>query len=127
MELPMTRNNTRSNSLPRLLVFVLLLRYGGHEMGPDRSLTPARSQSDSAQTGALKPTAVQPPPNIAIGAGDQLDIEVFDTPELSGSVPRQPDRRNQLTVLGNIQVAGLTPNQAARKIEARVEVPWHAD
>ena len=60
-------------------------------------------------------------PNIAIGAGDQLDIEVFDTPELSGSARVSQTGEINLTVLGNIQVAGLTPNQAARKIESELK------
>ncbi|HEX3470941.1 MAG TPA: polysaccharide biosynthesis/export family protein [Silvibacterium sp.] len=78
-------------------------------------------QSDPAQAQTASPANTDRAPNIAIGPGDQLDIEVFDTPELSGSTRVSQTGEVNLTVLGNIQVAGLTPNQAARKIESELK------
>jgi polysaccharide export outer membrane protein len=70
---------------------------------------------DADQTGQSRS------PTIAIGAGDQIDIEIFDTPELSGPLRVSQTGEVNMPVLGNIQVAGLTPNQAARKIEAELK------
>ena len=77
--------------------------------------------SDPAQTQTATPPASDQPPKITIGPGDQVDIEVFDTPELSGSTRVSQTGEVNLTVLGNLQVAGLTPNQAARKIESELK------
>jgi polysaccharide export outer membrane protein len=57
--------------------------------------------------------------NAEIGPGDVLDVEVFDTPELSLSSARVGnDGDVTLPVLGAVHVAGLSANQAARMIEA---------
>ncbi|HYK34997.1 polysaccharide biosynthesis/export family protein [Alloacidobacterium sp.] len=56
-------------------------------------------------------------PNIAIGAGDLLNIVVFDTPELTTSVRVTQDGDVNLPVLGMMKLAGLNTIEAARKIE----------
>jgi polysaccharide biosynthesis/export protein len=56
-------------------------------------------------------------PKIDIGPGDLLNIDVFDTPELSGTARVNQNGEANLTVLGTIHLAGLTANQAARRIE----------
>ena len=56
-------------------------------------------------------------PKITIGPGDLLDVEVFDTPELSGTTRVNQNGEANLVVLGTVRLAGLTANQAARKIE----------
>jgi polysaccharide export outer membrane protein len=59
--------------------------------------------------------------NSVIGADDVLDVEVFDTPELSTATARVSEAGDvNLPVLGTVEVAGLSPSQAARKIEARL-------
>jgi polysaccharide export outer membrane protein len=58
-----------------------------------------------------------PPPNIAIGAGDLLNIVVFDTPELTTSVRVSQDGDVNLPVLGMMRLAGLGTTDSARKIE----------
>ena len=122
MELPMTRNNPRSNGLPGLLVFALCFGIAVAGWGQSDPVTSTPSPSDSAQTGAAQADQQSSrPPTIAIGAGDQLDVEVFDTPELSGASRVSQTGEINIAVLGNVQVAGLTPNQAARKIEAELK------
>ncbi len=56
-------------------------------------------------------------PKITIGPGDLLDVEVFDTPELSGTTRVNQNGEANLVVLGTVRVAGLTANQAAIKVE----------
>lgn len=57
---------------------------------------------------------------LQISSGDLLELNVFDTPELSGKL-RVDERGNiALPLAGALPVAGLTAEQAARKIEARL-------
>lgn len=56
-------------------------------------------------------------PAIDIGPGDLLDIEVFDTPELSTHVRVTQDGFANLPVIGRIELSGLNADQAARVIE----------
>ncbi len=114
MESPMTRNNIPRIKSWRLLLFFFCL---GVAVTSWAQTDPTQSDPDRTHS---TPNADKAP-NIAIGAGDQLDIEIFDTPELSGSVRVSQTGEINLTVLGNIQVAGLTPNQAARKIESELK------
>lgn len=60
-------------------------------------------------------------PAIVIGPGDVLDVEVFDTLELSQPTARvsQAGQVN-LPVLGQVQIAGLNADQAARRIESQL-------
>ncbi|GGH09777.1 polysaccharide biosynthesis/export family protein [Silvibacterium dinghuense] len=66
---------------------------------------------------AARPAEPSSVPKIAIGPGDMLDVEVFDTPELSGSTRVNQSGEANLVVLGTVHLAGETPNQAARTIE----------
>jgi polysaccharide biosynthesis/export protein len=55
--------------------------------------------------------------SLRIGPGDVIQIQVFDTPSLSGSA-RVTDSGEVILVLGaKVKVAGLTSDQAARVIE----------
>src|ERR1700679_2348912 len=55
--------------------------------------------------------------SLVIGPGDQLHIQVFETPDLEQH-PRVTDAGDiPLMLLGNVSVNGLTPAQAATKIE----------
>ncbi len=56
-------------------------------------------------------------PLIQIGAGDLLNVIVFETPELSASVRVNQDGDANLPVLGRVHVAGLSANDASRVIE----------
>ena len=60
-------------------------------------------------------------PRIVIGPGDVLNIQVFDTPELSIEAARV-SQGGQVTmpVLGIVDVAGLNAIEAAQRIEAEL-------
>ncbi len=55
--------------------------------------------------------------SILIGPGDMLHVQVFDTPELEQHARVTDDGNVPLIFLGNVHVAGLTPEAAARLIE----------
>ena len=74
---------------------------------------PALGQVNGAQ-----PRQTVAEANAIIGPNDVLDVEVFDTPELSlASAHVSNDGTVTLPVLGIVQLDGLNANQAARKIE----------
>lgn len=80
----------------------------------------APGPSALAQTKPSEPEAAAAPA-IVIGPGDVVDVEVFDTPELSQPSARvgQSGQVN-LPVLGQVQIAGLNADQAARRIESQL-------
>ena len=60
-------------------------------------------------------------PKILIGPGDVLDVQVFDTPELSMEAVRVGQNGEvSLPVLGLVKVAGLNAVEAARRIETNL-------
>lgn len=55
--------------------------------------------------------------SLLIGPGDQLHIQVFDTPEME-QMPRVTDAGTiPLLFVGDVHVAGMTPGDAAHEIE----------
>jgi polysaccharide biosynthesis/export protein len=55
--------------------------------------------------------------SLLIGPGDQLHIQVFDTPEME-QTPRVTDAGMvPLLLVGDVKVAGMTPGDAAHEIE----------
>ena len=66
--------------------------------------------------------SVQAQDSLLIGPGDQIHVQVYDTPEMD----QQPSVTDQgyvpLAFIGNVHVAGLTPAAAAKVIEHDLEV-----
>ena len=56
-----------------------------------------------------------------IGPGDQLQISVWKTPELSTAVPVRPDGRISTPLVTDIVAAGKTPEELGHDIEARLK------
>jgi polysaccharide biosynthesis/export protein len=64
------------------------------------------------------PSSVAPPDEYLINPGDELDIYVFDVPELSHTYTVSPSGVVSVPLLPQpIQAQGLTPNQFARAME----------
>ena len=56
-----------------------------------------------------------------IGAGDQLNVFVYDSPQLSMAVPVRPDGRISTPLVPEIVAAGKTPSQLARDLTERLK------
>jgi polysaccharide biosynthesis/export protein len=100
--------------MPRtLLLFALLAGF----ICPlaAQNLTPVNSIFSSSEPS----TPIAHP--LKISAGDQLDIEVFDTPELSTKVRVDEHGAITLPLAGVIPVFGLTAEQAGKEIETRLQ------
>lgn len=99
-EPPMTRNSRFSRAVWQLMVCTVCL-------------LPLISTAQQMPTATAGETA----PAIAIGPGDLLNIVVFDTPELSASVRVNQNGEVDIPVLGLLNVAGMTANQASSRIQ----------
>lgn len=56
-------------------------------------------------------------PLYKIGSGDQIQIFVWDNPELSVSVPVRPDGRINTPLVEDLEAAGKNPTELARELE----------
>ena len=57
---------------------------------------------------------------LVLGPGDQIDVTVFNTPELSGRLRIDQGGSIELPVGGHLKVSGLSPDQAGHAIEAQL-------
>lgn len=72
-------------------------------------------QRDSHVTARVRTTANTDPPYV-IGPQDVLDINVWEEPSVSRTVPVRPDGKISLPLLNDVQAAGLTPDQLGKDI-----------
>jgi polysaccharide export outer membrane protein len=94
-------------------------------MPPPPNLTPTQGQPPTLLPGSLK--IPPPPPNkinhsssglggYTLGGGDNIRIDVFDLPQLSGQYQIPAGGNIQLPLIGSISIQGLTLEQAASAI-----------
>ena len=93
--------------------------------------TPFRADPDSGASANTAPTRVaspaanfqdaqQNPHEYRIGSGDVLGVEVWKEPDASNpTLAVRPDGRISLPMLGEMNVAGLTPNELERQLTAK--------
>lgn len=75
----------------------------------------AQQPTSSAPVAAEQPSA----PPLIIGAGDLIEVGMFDSPELSGRFRVDQNGDVDLPLLGIVHVSGMTAQQAAKLIEDR--------
>jgi polysaccharide export outer membrane protein len=85
------------------------------------SATPrSRPQSGPTNEPAAAPRELggkQAPYSLIISAGDLLDLQVFDSPDLSGKLRVNQHGEINMSLGGSIKVEGLTAEQAAGAVE----------
>lgn len=69
---------------------------------------------DELPSGALKPAPYQ------VAPGDRLVVNVWNQPPLSGEVLVRPDGNITLPLVGDVQVVGATPQQAAEAVARKL-------
>lgn len=74
---------------------------------------------DSPAPSNARPPAAETSKYI-IGPGDTLDVFVWETPELSATVPVRPDGKITTPLVEDVQAVGKTPTQLARDLEAEL-------
>ncbi len=108
----MRSNKRYLGALPALLT-LLLLPHQAWAQAP-----PAQTAAETAQAApALPAVSGDEAPSILIGAGDLLNVQVFETPELSASVRVSQGGDAELPVLGTVHLAGLNTQQAGIAVE----------
>ena len=90
--------NWRMPKLAAILGLILLAACSGPQEKPITSAPPVPSQ-------------------YLIGAGDQLEVFVWNNRDLSVTVPVRPDGRISTPLVDDLQAVGKTPTQLARDIE----------
>ena len=60
-------------------------------------------------------------PDYVIGPGDSLEINVFNEPKFSGSLPVRPDGMISVALIGDIQASGFTPMQLGIEVASRLK------
>jgi polysaccharide biosynthesis/export protein len=73
--------------------------------------------SAAANPGIL---SIPTPTGYRLGAGDQVDINVFDTPEVSGVRVIAPDGSVTLPLVGKVTAAGQTTDALAQDLRGRL-------
>ncbi|HVB34935.1 MAG TPA: polysaccharide biosynthesis/export family protein [Patescibacteria group bacterium] len=79
---------------------------------------PKKQARNSAQSPSSTQATAGADPRYVIGPQDVLDINVWEEPAISRTVPVRPDGKISLPLLDDIQAAGLTPDQLGKVITA---------
>jgi polysaccharide export outer membrane protein len=99
------------------------------QAAPAPAATDPTKQAPAEQTAAAPANPVPTPAPAAgvaaetyvIGASDVLTVTVWKEPTLSGSILVRPDGMISLPLLGDVQAAGLTPQQLADQITNKLK------
>lgn len=59
--------------------------------------------------------------NYRIGVDDQLQVTVWQNPELSVSVPVRPDGKITVPLIGDVQAGGQTPTEVSGEIQEKLK------
>ncbi len=79
---------------------------------PARSAIPIQSGKPIQPGKSIQPVKALQDDAYILGAGDGLDLKLFDAPELSGPIDVLNDGTASLPLIGNVRVQGLTISQA---------------
>lgn len=81
---------------------------GAHQ-SPEQCMNGARIQEAATRTNSAGEYVIQP--------GDQLALDFYLNPEFNDDVTVRPDGKVTLRLIGDIQAAGLTPDQLAEELD----------
>lgn len=92
-----------------------------------RSVVLAAAVALGACASGHRPIATEIPTEYRIGAEDVVEVAVFQSEDLSRTLPVRPDGKISLPLLGDVVAKGKTTDELARELEARfadfVQVP----
>jgi polysaccharide biosynthesis/export protein len=111
------------NALALFTVFGTLLVPGqGQQLGtkPVVSAAPTQAPPPEAAAPPLAPKGTVDP-DYVIGPSDTIEVNVFNEPKFSGSLPVRPDGMISISLLGDIPASGLTPMQLGAEITSRLK------
>lgn len=120
-----TANATVAASLPAAAQTAEVQPAGGTPAQPPAAATPM-APSPSDQTAAVNPAAsngtVDPNSDTyLIGPGDNLDIFVWQNPQLSVKVPVRPDGKISIPLVQDVAAVGRTPSALAHEVTEKLK------
>jgi polysaccharide export outer membrane protein len=80
----------------------------------------ASAQTAAAQTPAAQTAQATLSPDYIIGPGDQIEVFVWQNPDLSVNVPVRPDGKISTPLDEDMVAVGKTPSQLAHDIEMKL-------
>ena len=114
-----------THSLVAMVVLVLLAGCapGDRHALPtaDPAATAAAAAPQKAAPPKAAPTDAASPDTYVIGPGDDLNVFVYDAPQLSMEVPVRPDGRISTPLVPEMPAAGKTPGQLAKDLTERLK------
>ncbi len=95
---------------------------GAQQMGakPVISTPPPAPGAESAPQLVPTPQKGTVDPDYVIGPNDSLEVNVFNEPKFSGTLPVRPDGMISVTLLGDVPAAGYTPMELSKEIQSRL-------
>jgi polysaccharide biosynthesis/export protein len=87
---------------------------------PDAAAKETTATAETTDAVATPSAPASPAPQLRIGGGDLLNISVYGVPELAQDVRVNNGGDVYLPLIGYVQLAGLTPDQAQSVIENRL-------
>src|SRR5215831_16419270 len=118
--------NRLSNDLSDLLKLTVVLLALGSQLAPAQSDSVARvsehnlSGPGDTQTPDSRQVAGTRSSSLLIGAGDEVEVAIYDAPDLSVHGRVSADGSISMPLIGNVPIAGLTSSQAEASIEERL-------
>lgn len=95
------------------LAAIILVLFALPALGQKKPKYKARHTERSSSS---MQSAATTDPRYVIGPQDVVDINVWEEPAISRTVPVRPDGKISLPLLNDIQAAGLTPDQLGKVI-----------
>ncbi len=92
--------------------------WAQQQKAPADKQASVRVQGANPDAAAEQATEATP---YVIGPLDVLDVNVWQDPNVSRSVPVRPDGRISLPLLNDVQAAGLTPMELSASISAKLK------
>ncbi len=85
--------------------------------------TKARAKSKAQKPKGLRviPSSLMEKKAFVFGPEDELDISVWENPDLKSSMPVRPDGFISFPLIGDVMAQGLTPAQLKQKITGRLK------
>jgi polysaccharide export outer membrane protein len=111
-------------SKPHALVAILLFCLGSRGLFTQQQKAPADRQISTGvveESPQARTAGDVEPASYIIGAGDILEISVWQEPNVSRGVPVRPDGKISIPLVNDIQAAGLTPMQLAASVTQKLE------
>ncbi len=111
------------NTFTLFALFGTLVVAGqGQQLGtkPVVSVPPTQAPAAEPPAPPLAPKGAVDP-DYVIGPSDTLEVNVFNEPKFSGSLPVRPDGMISISLLGDIPASGLTPMQLGAEITSRLK------